>query len=538
MTLEQGTGIVHSSPAYGVDDFESCRRYGMADDDILNPVQGDGRYAASLPLFGGLKIWDANPKIVDKLREAGALLHAEKFTHSYMHCWRHKTPIIYRATTQWFAGMDDVPGYRRRKPAETLRATALRGIEATAVLSGVGQGAPVRHDRQPPRLDAVAPAAMGRAAAVLRRQGNRRAASGHAGAARARRARRSSAAASRPGSTPTHEDFGVDPAKYRKITDTLDVWFDSGSTHQTVLGGPQRSAGSHPATGFPPTSISKAPTSIAAGSIRRCSSRACSTACRRTRRCSRTASPSTAKARRCRSRRATSSRRRRCRTRWAPKSCACGSRATDYSGDLSISDEILKRVVESYRRIRNTLRFLLANTADFDPAQRRGRRSTSCSRSTATRSRRRTTLVDAVAADYARYEFHLVVQRLQTYCSEDLGGFYLDVLKDRLYTAAATSRARGARRRRRCALIRDALLKADGADPVVHRRGGVARSCIPSDPTIFVHVSWSDALPEVAGADALLAKWHAHPRRARGGAEGAGERCARTARSARRCRPK
>ena len=87
-------------------------RYGMKDDEILNPVQGDGRYAGSLPLFGGLKIWKANPQIVDKLREAGALLHAEKFTHSYMHCWRHKTPIIYRATTQWFAGMDEVPGCR------------------------------------------------------------------------------------------------------------------------------------------------------------------------------------------------------------------------------------------------------------------------------------------------------------------------------------------------------------------------------------------------------------------------------------------
>ena len=100
VTIDHGTGIVHSSPAYGVDDFNSCRRYGVKDDDILNPVQGDGRYAADLPFFGGMKIWDANPKIVDKLREVHALLHAEKYVHSYMHCWRHKTPIIYRATTQ------------------------------------------------------------------------------------------------------------------------------------------------------------------------------------------------------------------------------------------------------------------------------------------------------------------------------------------------------------------------------------------------------------------------------------------------------
>ena len=110
VTLEQGTGIVHSSPAYGIEDFQSCRRYGMKDDDMLNPVQGDGRFAESLPFFGGLKIWDANPKIVAKLRRSRRAAASAKFTHSYMHCWRHKTPIIYRATTQWFAGMDDVPG--------------------------------------------------------------------------------------------------------------------------------------------------------------------------------------------------------------------------------------------------------------------------------------------------------------------------------------------------------------------------------------------------------------------------------------------
>ena len=139
VTLETGTGIVHSAPAYGVEDFESCRRYGMQDDDILNPVQADGRYAASLPFFGGLSIWDANPKIVAKLREVGALFHEEPYVHSYMHCWRHKTPVILRATTQWFAGMDAVPGFAGHKPAETLRATALRGVEATEFFPGWGK---------------------------------------------------------------------------------------------------------------------------------------------------------------------------------------------------------------------------------------------------------------------------------------------------------------------------------------------------------------------------------------------------------------
>src|SRR5438552_12555091 len=137
--LEQGTGIVHSSPAYGVDDFASCRRYGMKDEQILAPVLGDGKYASSLPFFGGLDSWTANSRIVEKIREAGALSHSEKHPHSYMHCWRHRTPIIYRATTHWIAGMDEVPGYKGAKPAETLRSTALRGVDATRYYPSCGQ---------------------------------------------------------------------------------------------------------------------------------------------------------------------------------------------------------------------------------------------------------------------------------------------------------------------------------------------------------------------------------------------------------------
>ncbi|MEO8144833.1 MAG: class I tRNA ligase family protein, partial [Betaproteobacteria bacterium] len=140
VTLDTGTGIVHSSPAYGVEDFESCRRYGMKDDEILTPVMGDGKYAASLPLFGGLSIWDANPKIVQLLKDKGALFAVDwKHVHSYMHCWRHKTPVILRATIQWFAGMDEVPGYNGVKPKEHLRATALRGIDATEFFPAWGK---------------------------------------------------------------------------------------------------------------------------------------------------------------------------------------------------------------------------------------------------------------------------------------------------------------------------------------------------------------------------------------------------------------
>jgi isoleucyl-tRNA synthetase len=135
VTLDTGTGVVHSAPAYGVEDFISCKAHGMADDDIISPVMGNGVYASSLPLFGGQFLWKANPHIVEVLEQAGSLLHHHKYTHSYMHCWRHKTPIIYRATSQWFAGMDIVPN----DGGKTLRETALAGIEQTQFFPAWGK---------------------------------------------------------------------------------------------------------------------------------------------------------------------------------------------------------------------------------------------------------------------------------------------------------------------------------------------------------------------------------------------------------------
>ena len=99
--ITAGTGIVHSAPAYGLEDFQSCKNYGMHNEQLLTPVQGDGTFAAHLPFFGGMNVWKANPVIVEKLAEVGALMKHATIEHSYMHCWRHKTPLIYRATSQW-----------------------------------------------------------------------------------------------------------------------------------------------------------------------------------------------------------------------------------------------------------------------------------------------------------------------------------------------------------------------------------------------------------------------------------------------------
>jgi isoleucyl-tRNA synthetase len=491
----QGTGIVHSAPAYGVDDFNSCRRYGRSDDEILNPVQGDGRFAASLPFFGGMKIWDANPKIVDKLREVGALLHAEKFTHSYMHCWRHRTPIIYRATTQWFAGMDDVPGFDGRKPDQSLRTVALAGVEATQFFPAWGKsrlhgmianrpdwtlsrqrqwGVPLPFfvDKETEALHPDTPALLALAASKVERGGIE------------------------AWYESTHEDFGVDPAQYRKLTDTLDVWFDSGSTHQTVLrrdptlgfpadlyleGSDQHRGWFHSSlltscmlNGTPPYKALLTHGFVVDGEGKKMSKSK-----------GNVVAP------------------QKVWSTLGAEILRLWVAATDYSGDLSISDVILKRVVESYRRIRNTLRFLLANTSDFDPTKdalpidelfELDRFALAHAGA----------LIGAIEADYACYEFHLVAQRLQTYCSEDLGGFYLDVLKDRLYTAPRTSRARRSAQTA-LTLIRDTLLKA--LAPILSFTAEEAWGIVhPSDASIFVRVI-AGSLPEVAGADALLAKW-------------------------------
>jgi isoleucyl-tRNA synthetase len=506
VTAEQGTGLVHSSPAYGIDDFLSCRRYGMSDDDMLNPVGGDGRFAESLAYFGGMKIWDANPKIVEKIRESGALFHAEKFAHSYMHCWRHKTPIIYRATTQWFAGMDDVPGYRGAKPAESLRATALRGIDATAFFPAWGKsrlynmiahrpdwtlsrqrtwGVPLPFfvDKETEALHPDTPALLELAARMVQERGIE------------------------AWFSATHEDFGVDPAKYRKLSDTLDVWFDSGSTHQTVLGGPEgraTDAGSHAAETAFPADLYLEGSDQHRGWFHSSLLVSCMlngrppykgllthgfTVDGEGKKMSKSKGNVVAP--------------QKISETLGAEVLRLWVGATDYSGDLSISDEILKRVVESYRRLRNTLRFLMANTSDFDAAADAVpvERMLEVDRYALARL---ATLVRDAVADYDRYEFHLVVQRLTTYASEELGGFYLDVLKDRLYTAGATSPARRSAQTA-LAIIRDALLKLMA--PILSFTAEEGwRILRPAEPTIFVH-TWSGMIPAVPGADALLAKW-------------------------------
>jgi isoleucyl-tRNA synthetase len=437
VTLDTGTGIVHSSPAYGVEDFESCRRYGMKDDEILTPVMGDGKYAASLPLFGGLSIWDANPKIVRLLQEKGTLFAVDwKYVHSYMHCWRHKTPVILRATIQWFAGMDEVPGYNGVKPKESLRTTALRGIDATEFFPAWGKARlhGMIANRPDWTLSRARQWGVPMPFFVHKETGTLHPRTLELIEEVAKRVQKGGIETWQ--TVTTAEFLGADAANYEKVKDTIDVWFDSGSTHLTVLKGSHASESTFPAdlylegsdqhrgwfhssllvscmmNGVPPYKAI-----LTHGFVIDMEGRKMS---------------------------------KSKGTGIAPQQVAGTLGAEilrlwiasgDYSGELTISNEILKRVVESYRRIRNTLRFLLANASDFDPSKHAVpvAQMTEIDRYALALCER---MQKDVIADYKAYQFHLVVQKLQAFCTEDLGAFYLDILKDRLYTCGKESRAR------------------------------------------------------------------------------------------------
>ncbi len=448
VTLDTGTGIVHSAPAYGVEDFQSCRRYGMKNEDILTPVMGDGKYVSTLPLFGGEMIWKANPKIVALLEERGVLFAKHEHLHSYMHCWRHKTPVILRATVQWFAAMDEAPGYVDVKPAETLRATALRGVTQTKFYPAWGQARlhGMIANRPDWTLSRQRQWGVPMPFFISKETGTLHPRTLELLEEVAKRVEKNGIEAWQ--AVEPEELLGTDAAHYEKIKDTLDVWFDSGSTHFTVLRNSHEDEAAYPADlylegsdqhrgwfhssllvscmtdGHAPYRSLLTHGFVVDGSGRKMSKSK-----------GNVVAP------------------QQVMGELGADVLRLWVAATDYSGELSISKEILKRVVESYRRIRNTLRFLLSNLADFDPMRDqlpisewleidRYAMVMMHDLQFALTPSELGNKQPASQGHYGEYEFHNVAQRLQTFCSEDLGGFYLDILKDRLYTAPTKGRAR------------------------------------------------------------------------------------------------
>jgi len=504
-----GTGIVHSAPAYGLDDFNSCVAHGLAYDDILNPVQGNGVYADELPLFGGQHIWKACPVIIDTLREHGRLMATERITHSYPHCWRHKTPVIYRAAAQWFVRMDEGEGVFTQadeKPAQTLRQLALDAIDHTRFYPENGKarlrdmianrpdwcisrqrswGVPVPFflHKDTGELHPQTLHLLDRAADIVEQGGIE--------------------AWSR---VTAEEILGAeDAAKYTKSTDILEVWFDSGSTFWHVLRGSHAKAYPNVAAHAqgPEADLYLEGHDQHRGWFHSSLLLGCAIHGRAPYKGLLTHGFATdGQGRKMSKSLGNVVVPQEISGKLGAEIVRLWVAATDYSGDLNIDDKILARVVDAYRRIRNTLRFLLANTSDFDPVADAVPLDHMLEIDRWALARASELQTD-ILKHFDAYEFHPVVSKLQVYCSEDLGAFYLDVLKDRLYTTAPKSLAR---RSAQTALhqITHAMLRwmapflsftAEEAWPVLSKDR--------SRGSIFFETFWPFPTPN----EALLAKW-------------------------------
>jgi len=438
VTTDAGTGLVHTAAAHGNDDW-LVMRANFPNEKPRVLIGGDGKFFNSqlveFEAIRGLTRQDANKVILAKMQENGTLLASARLNHSFPHCWRHKTPLMQLATHQWFIGMNetDAQGVSLRKHAnQAVDKTEFFPSWGRARLEAMIKNRPdwcVSRQRNwgvpmplfvhketgephPQTLELLEKVCLD-----VEEQGIEAWFS-------------LDGAAFLAANAPQHAE------QYKKVTDTLDVWFDSGATHAAVL--KRRPELQHPADlylegsdqhrGWFQSSLltgcaidGRAPYNallthgfVVDGSGHKMSKSK-----------GNVVAP------------------QKVMDTYGADILRLWTASTDYSGELTISDEILKRVAESYRRIRNTLRFLLANLADFDAKKdllpvnewleidRYALHLTS-------------NLQVGILADYDRYEFHLAVQKFVSFCSEDLGGFYLDILKDRLYTAGETSHARRA----------------------------------------------------------------------------------------------
>ncbi len=431
VSAEEGTGAVHTAPGHGMEDFAVGQKYGLVDKysaSELNPVGGNGVYLASTPIFGGQFIWKANDAIIALVRERGVLLADAKITHSYPHCWRHKTPVAFRTTPQWFISMEK----------EGLREAALKSIrEDVAWFPAWGE-------------ERIAGMVAGRPDWCISRQRTWGVPivlfidkANHAPHPRsvelmeevAQRVEKDGVDAWY--ALDPAELLGAEAAQYEKVTDILDVWFDSGVTHYCVLDQRPNLArapgdkvmyleGSDQHRGWFQSSLltstamkGRAPYDVVLthGFTVDAQGRKMSKSLGNVIAPQKVVDTLGADALRL----------------WVA--------STDYRNEIAVSDEILKRVSDAYRRIRNTARFLLGNLDGFDPTKDLVPVD-QCLLLDQWAEQQACDVQQAVVAAYARHDFPEIVQRVQNFCTNEMGALYLDITKDRLYTMPTASRGR------------------------------------------------------------------------------------------------
>ena len=419
VTLEAGTGAVHTAPGHGMDDYIVGIRYDLPVD---NPVDGDGRFVEGTPLFAGEHVLAANAHVVSTLRAKGRLLREERLSHSYPHCWRHKTPIIFRATPQWFITME----------RKGLRQAALSAIGEVTWMPDWGRARIEGMVQNRPDWCISRQRAWGVPIALLVHR--------KTGELHPETPRLIEEVAQRVEQEGVDAWFKLLPEDllgrdesphYEKVPDVLDVWFDSGVTHACVLErreGLRTPAdlyleGSDQHRGWFQSSLLASVAMYGRAPYREVLTHGF-TVDAEGRKMSKSLGNVVAPQQVLKTLGADIIR------LWVA--------ATDYRTEMSVSDEILKRTADAYRRIRNTARFLLANLNGFDltlhqvaPAE-----MIELDRWAVDRAYQRQ---EEILKAYRDYQFHLIYQKIHNFCVVDLGGFYLDVIKDRQYTTQADS---------------------------------------------------------------------------------------------------
>ncbi|MFZ7130195.1 isoleucine--tRNA ligase [Avibacterium avium] len=422
VTTDGGTGLVHTAPDHGQDDYLVGLKYGLEMAALINDA---GVFKAETPFFAGKGVFESNDLVIEKLKETGNLLKLEKIRHSYPHCWRHKTPIIFRATPQWFIGME----------TNGLRPQALSEIKKVRWIPDWGQarieamvenrpdwcisrqrtwGVPMAlfihkttEELHPRTLELIEQVAQ-----LVEQSGIQA-----------------------WWDLDPKDLLGDDAENYRKVPDTLDVWFDSGSTYFSVvkarpefngLSADMYLEGSDQHRGWFMSSLMLSTATDNQAPYKQVLTHGF-TVDGKGRKMSKSIGNIVTP--------------QEVMDKFGGDILRLWVASTDYTGEMSVSDEILKRAADSYRRIRNTARFLLANLNGFDPKRDLVKPEEMI-------------VLDRWAVDcalnaqkeiqeaYDNYQFHAVVQRLMKFCSIEMGSFYLDIIKDRQYTTKADSLAR------------------------------------------------------------------------------------------------